>query len=51
MTAIDPSQLEAEARRARRFTRINKADAYLIVFGLGWVTPILRAAAGDNPKA
>ena len=51
MTAIDPSQLEAEARRARRFTRINKADAYLIVLGLCWVTPILRAAAGDNPKA
>ena len=54
MTAIDPSTLtdaEAEARRQRRFTRINKADAWLSVVGLAWVTPILRAIAGDNPKA
>ncbi len=51
MTAIDPSQLDAEARRARRFTRINKADAWFQVFGLAWMTPILKAAAGDNPRA
>jgi nitrate/nitrite transport system permease protein len=53
MTAIDPSQIDeaAEARRARRFTRINKADTYLTVLGLGWITPILRAIAGDNPRA
>ncbi|MCB1508541.1 MAG: ABC transporter permease, partial [Hyphomicrobiaceae bacterium] len=53
MTTID-SQFEAdaarEARRARLFTRINKADGFLSVLGLGWVTPILRAAAGDNPR-
>lgn len=51
MTAIDPSTLDTEARRARRFARINKADAWLNVFGLSWLTPILRAAAGDNPRA
>lgn len=51
MTAIDPTTLDAEARRARRFARINKADAWLNVFGLSWLTPILRAAAGDNPRA
>ena len=51
MTVIDPDTLDLEARRARRFTRINKADAWFQVFGLAWLTPILKAAAGDNPKA
>jgi len=51
MTAIDPDTLDVEARRARRFTMINKADAWFRVFGLSWLTPILKAAAGDNPRA
>ena len=51
MTAIDPETLDTEARRARLFTRINKADAWFQVLGLAWLTPILKAAAGDNPKA
>ncbi|TMV11846.1 ABC transporter permease [Arenibacterium halophilum] len=51
MTAIDPTSLDADARRARRFTRINAADKWFQVLGLAWITPILRAAAGDNPRA
>ncbi|AEI95888.1 ABC transporter permease [Roseobacter litoralis] len=51
MTAIDPTSFDAETRRARRFARINKADAWFGVLGLSWVTPILKAAAGDNPRA
>lgn len=51
MTVIDPDSLAADARRARRFTRINKADAWFQAIGLAWVTPILKAAAGDNPRA
>lgn len=55
MTAIDPSQIdldaEKEARRQRIFTRINKADKWFQVLGLAWLTPVLKAAAGDNPKA
>ncbi len=53
MTAIDPATLdaEAEARRARLFTRINKMDSWFQVLGLAWLTPILKAAAGDNPRA
>ncbi|MGH1415201.1 MAG: ABC transporter permease [Pelagimonas sp.] len=55
MTAIDPDSLnqdaEAEARRARLFTRINAADKWFQVLGLAWLTPILKAAAGDNPRA
>lgn len=55
MTAIDPDSLSPEAtreaRKERLFTRINKADAWFKVLGLAWLTPILKAAAGDNPKA
>mmetsp|Transcript_13743 Transcript_13743/g.23395 ORF Transcript_13743/g.23395 Transcript_13743/m.23395 type:complete len:362 (+) Transcript_13743:199-1284(+) len=56
MTAIDPSELDStaedrEARRQRVFTRINTADKWFQVLGLAWMTPILKAAAGDNPKA
>ena len=53
MTTIDPqfaADEAREARRARLFTRINKADAWFQVLGLAWITPILRAAAGDNPR-
>ena len=55
MTVIDPQLLEInarkEARKQRIFTRINKADGWFQVLGLSWVTPVLKAAAGDNPKA
>lgn len=54
MTTVDPDFAAAEAREARRtrlFTRINKADAWFQVFGLAWMTPILKVAAGDNPRA
>ncbi|WP_179378707.1 ABC transporter permease [Jannaschia marina] len=53
MTAIDPgtdAALAREARRARLFTRINSADKWFRVLGLAWITPILKAAAGDNPR-
>ena len=52
MTTIDPNfDAEREARRERRFSAITRADTWLRVLGLAWVTPVLRAAAGDNPKA
>ena len=54
MTAIDPINApdpEREARRARLFTRINAADKWFQVLGLAWLTPMLKAAAGDNPRA
>ena len=47
-----PSAPEAaaakEARQAKMHTAINKADKYFNVFGLGWMTPILRMGAGDD---
>ena len=54
MTAVDPNfaaDADKEARRERLFTRINKADRWFQVMGLSWMTPVLKAAAGDNPKA
>ncbi|MEX0282457.1 MAG: ABC transporter permease [Arenibacterium sp.] len=54
MTAIDPisaPDAERDARRARLFTRINTADKWFQVLGLAWLTPMLRAVAGDNPRA
>jgi nitrate/nitrite transport system permease protein len=54
MTAIDPTALTDQTRTARRerlFSRITKLDAWFKVLGLPWMTPILKALAGDNPKA
>lgn len=54
MSTADPNftaDAAREARRTRRFTRINAADKWFQVIGLAWLTPILKAVAGDNPKA
>ncbi len=54
MTTVDPefnADAAQEARRARLFTRINAADKWFQVLGLSWATPVLKAAAGDNPRA
>ncbi|KIC06335.1 nitrate ABC transporter permease, partial [Leisingera sp. ANG-M1] len=51
MTTAATDMLNSEARRARLFTRINKMDAWFQVLGLAWITPVLKTAAGDNPKA
>ncbi|MRU16524.1 ABC transporter permease [Roseovarius sp. A21] len=54
MTTVDPDFANAEAREARRarvFTRINAADKWFQVLGLSWMTPVLKAVAGDNPQA
>ena len=49
--AIDDEALAAkEARKERIFAAINRADFYLNVLGLGWLTPLLKLAAGDEPK-
>jgi len=50
MTTVDPDSLSAEARRARRFTRINQLDSWFQVLGLAWITPLLKLAAGDTPR-
>jgi len=51
MTIADPDFATAEARRARLSSRITAADKWLQMLGLAWLTPVLKAAAGDNPRA
>ncbi len=52
MSALDPATFpDRAARRARLFTRINNLDGWFQVLGLSFVTPLLRALAGDNPAA
>ncbi len=41
---------EKALRMERIHTRINKASKYLNVAGLGWITPILKMAAGEDVK-
>jgi nitrate/nitrite transport system permease protein len=38
------------ARRERLFARINTAEVYLNILGLGWLAPLARIAAGDSVK-
>ena len=48
----DPEMIRArEARRERRFTLINRTSGWFGVVGLGFLTPLLRIAAGDSAKA
>ena len=46
--------VEAEGRRRARkeriFARINAAEVYLNILGLGWLAPLARIAAGDSIK-
>jgi nitrate/nitrite transport system permease protein len=57
MTATDAMQLPDEAtekaraaRRDRLFARVSRLDPYLNLVALGWVTPLLKIAAGDSPS-
>jgi nitrate/nitrite transport system permease protein len=56
MTAIDPADLpeekiETRAVRLEKLYRvIGRCDPWLRAVGLGWLTPIWRALAGDNPR-
>jgi nitrate/nitrite transport system permease protein len=36
--------------RERLFAAISRAAVWLGALGLGWLTPLLRIAAGDNPR-
>ena len=48
-TEITAKTLPSE-RRERIFSAINRASSWLSALGFGWLTPILRIAAGDNPR-
>jgi nitrate/nitrite transport system permease protein len=44
------SPVAVAARRERTFAAISRAAGYLTALGFGWLVPILRMAAGDNPR-
>lgn len=44
------ADIAKEQRRQKLFGIINKAAAWLNALGFGWLTPLLRIAAGDNPR-
>lgn len=46
----DGRAAQRERRRTVLFGRISRASTYLNVVGLGWLVPLLRIAAGDNPR-
>lgn len=47
---IGTAKVDSAIRRERLFQRIDKAAVWLNILGLGWVTPILRMAAGDSVR-
>jgi len=53
-TASDYVEITGEEMRRRRherlFSRINRAAIYLNVVGFGWLVPLVKMAAGDNPR-
>lgn len=53
VTAQVPHAVDDRAKRDRReryFSRINRAETYLSILGLGWIVPVLRMAGGDSLK-
>lgn len=42
------AHIAAAERREKLFRTINRVSGWLNVFGLGWLTPLLKIAAGDN---
>ncbi|HKJ63198.1 MAG TPA: ABC transporter permease [Hyphomicrobiales bacterium] len=40
----------AGARREKIFSAINKASGWMSALGFGWLVPLIKLAAGDNPR-
>ncbi|MEX3009649.1 ABC transporter permease [Hoeflea sp. TYP-13] len=51
MTTSNPTIDEQRSeRRERLFTWINRAAGWLDALGFSWLVPLLKMAAGDNPR-
>ncbi|MCD7059023.1 ABC transporter permease [Pelagibacterium xiamenense] len=48
--ASDTSDNAGAGRREKLFAAINRASAWLGALGFGWLTPLLKIAAGDDPR-
>ncbi|PIB25015.1 nitrate ABC transporter permease [Amylibacter kogurei] len=51
MTAMADPQLAKSERKERFFTNINKADKYVSLLGLAWLTPLLKMIGGDDLRS
>ena len=40
----------AGVRREKILSAINKASSWMNALGFGWLAPLLKLAAGDNPR-
>ncbi|MBL1234567.1 MAG: hypothetical protein COB70_002850, partial [Rhodobiaceae bacterium] len=49
-TDIAPKPASPSPLREKMFQWINKSASYLNVVGLGWLVPLFKILAGDNPK-
>ncbi len=49
-SATDIAETGGTVRRERVFSAINKAGGWLDALGFSWLVPILKIAAGDNPR-
>ncbi len=50
LTDAAPSDLARAQRKARRAHALNRVASGLTAVGLGWLAPLLRLAAGENPR-
>lgn len=50
LTDAAPSDLASAQRKARRAHALNRIASALTTVGLGWLAPLLRLAAGENPR-
>jgi len=48
--ATDVIETGGTPRRERVFSAINKASGWLDALGFSWLVPLLKIAAGDNPR-
>lgn len=50
MTLASEAPASTGDRRQKLFTSINRSAAWLSALGLGWLVPLLKIAAGDDPR-
>ncbi|WP_319530008.1 ABC transporter permease [uncultured Cohaesibacter sp.] len=50
MTDVTQNAATGIAGRERIFSAINKASGWMNALGLAWLVPLLKIAAGDNPR-
>ena len=48
--ALSSAEARRAQRKARRAHALNRAASTLQIVGLGWLSPLLRIAAGDSPR-